>query len=282
GNGKLSKRDGDRLGFPVFPLEWKDPVSGEINSGYREKGFFPQAFVNMLALLGWTPPGEQEIMGLDEMARAFQLEKVHKAGSKYNYEKACWFNQQYLHQNSVAELAALFLPILEEKGLNPKGFGTDEEAKSGSENYLTRVVSLIKDRCTLIPDLWDQSRFFFQRPDEYEAEPVKKKWDASKETFFDKVIDLFESDPGLWNTPATEQAGSAEPDHPESVPGEYLLEEKFKALMQAEGMKPGEVMLPLRVMLTGGRFGPAVFTIAALLGQKETIQRIRLALPSFK
>src|SRR3546814_16931530 len=133
------------------------------------------AFVNMLALLGWTPPGEQEIMGLDEMARAFQLEKVHKAGSKYNYEKACWFNQQYLHQNSVAELAALFLPILEEKGLNPKGFGTDEEAKSGSENYLTRVVSLIKDRCTLIPDLWDQSRFFFQRPHEYEAEPVKKK-----------------------------------------------------------------------------------------------------------
>src|SRR3546814_8170056 len=99
GNGKLSKRDGDRLGFPVFPLEWKDPVSGEINSGYREKGFFPQAFVNMLALLGWTPPGEQEIMGLDEMARAFQLEKVHKAGSKYNYEKACWFNQQYLHQD---------------------------------------------------------------------------------------------------------------------------------------------------------------------------------------
>src|SRR3546814_5650058 len=109
-----------------------------------------------------------------------------------------------------------------------KGFGTEEEAKAGSENYLTRVVSLIKDRCTLIPDLWDQSRFFFQRPDEYEAEPVKKKWDASKETFFDKVIDLFESDPGLWNTPDTEQAGSAEPDHPESVPREDMTEEKLK------------------------------------------------------
>ncbi|QEC51808.1 glutamyl-tRNA synthetase [Anseongella ginsenosidimutans] len=261
GNGKLSKRDGDRLGFPVFPLEWKDPISGETSSGYREKGFFPEAFINMLALLGWSPADEREIMNLRELTEAFQLEKVHKAGSKYNYEKALWFNQQYLQQQSDHELAGLFLPLLAEKGVQ------------ASEAFTTRVAGLVKERCSLSADLWEQSWFFFLRPESYDTESVKKKWDAGKKAFFDKVIQLFESDQALW---AADAASSPEP-----VPGEQLLEEKFKALMQEEGLKPGEVMLPLRIMLTGGKFGPAVFSIAALLGREETIYRIRTALPAF-
>src|SRR5690606_2864462 len=168
----------DRLGFPVFPLEWNDPAGGGISSGYRERGFFPEAFVNMLALLGWTPPGGQEIMNLDEMASVFELEKVHKAGSKYNYEKACWFNQQYLHQKSDPELAALFLPLLAEKAPDAGRARPDEAGNA--EGYITRVVSLIRDRCTLIPDLWEQGSFFFLQPADYDVEPAKKKWDASK------------------------------------------------------------------------------------------------------
>lgn len=253
GNGKLSKRDGDRLGFPVFPLEWKDPASGETSSGYREKGFFSEAFINMLALLGWSPAGEEEIMSLQELTDAFQLEKVHKAGSKYNFEKALWFNQQYMQQQSDHELAALLLPLLAEKGIQ------------SDEAFATRAAALVKERCILTTDLREQSWFFFRRPESYDTEAAKKKWDAGKKVFFDKLIALFESEPGLWATEDPTQS----------------LEEKFKSLMQAEDLKPGEVMLPLRIMLTGGKFGPAVFNIAALLGREETIQRIRAALPAF-
>lgn len=255
GNGKLSKRDGDRLGFPVFPLQWTDPVSGEISSGYREKGFFPEAFINMLALLGWSPAGEQEIMTLEELTTAFDLEKVHKAGSKYNFEKALWFNQQYLQQKTGDELASIFLPVLEEKGI---------QAEPG---FVARVAELVKERCTLVTDFWEQSWFFFRRPESYDTEAVKKKWDAGKSVFFDKAIQLFESEPGLWSSTGDN--------------GDSALEDSFKALMTTEGLKPGEVLFPFRVMLTGGRFGPGVFQIAGLLGKEETIARIRLALPAF-
>lgn len=257
GNGKLSKRDGDRLGFPVFPLEWNDPTSGEISGGYREKGFFPEAFINMLALLGWSPADEQEIFSLQELIQHFDLAKVHKAGSKYNYEKALWFNQQYLQQKSDPELAALFLPQLAEKGV---------EAEAA---FVAEIAGLVKERCTLPGDFWEQAWFFFRRPETYDAESVKKKWDRSKSAFFSKVMDLFQADQALW----TGIAGWKE--------SAQQLEVKFKALVQAEGLKPGEVMLPLRVMLTGGKFGPGVFSIAALLGREETIQRIRKALPAF-
>ncbi|HYH55512.1 MAG TPA: glutamate--tRNA ligase family protein, partial [Anseongella sp.] len=263
GAGKLSKRDGDRLGFPVFPLRWKDPLSGEISSGYRENGFLPEAFINMLALLGWSPPGEQEIMSLEELTAAFQLEKVHKAGSKYNYEKALWFNQQYLQRKSGAELAAMLRPLLEEKGIRAEA------------SFLARVAGLVKERCSLLSDFWEQSWFFFRRPETYETEPVRKKWDESKKAFFQKVIALFESDAGLWT------AGGTSPEPEGDQAQEAFLEEQFKALMNAEGLKPGEVMLPLRVMLTGGRFGPGVFSIALLLGREETLARIRMALPAF-
>lgn len=257
GNGKLSKRDGDRLGFPVFPLEWNDPASGEISSGYREKGFFPEAFINMLALLGWSPADEQEIFSLQELIQHFDLTKVHKAGSKFNYEKALWFNQQYLQQKSDPELAALFLPQLAEKGV---------EAEAA---FVAEIARLVKERCTLPGDFWEQAWFFFRRPDTYDAESVKKKWDPSKTAFFSKVMDLFQTDQALWAGIAGWKDSAQQ------------LEERFKSLVQVEGLKPGEVMLPLRVMLTGGKFGPGVFSIAALLGQEETIQRIRKALPAF-
>lgn len=263
GKGKLSKRDGDRLGFPVFPLTWKDPASGELSEGYREKGFLPEAFVNMLALLGWSPEDDREMFTLSDLASVFDLSRVHKAGSKYNYEKALWFNHQYLQQKSDAELAGLFRPLLRDKGI------PDEEAQA---DKVEKVVELIKERCSLINELWDQGWFFFRRPESFDTGAARKKWDEGKKAFFDKVIQLFESDPDLWK--GDEAARLIRDDRQSGT----VLEERFKQLMNAEGLKPGEVMLPLRIMLVGGKSGPGVFTIAALLGKEETLARIRAGL----
>ena len=245
GNGKLSKRDGDRLGFPVFPLKWTDPQSGEISSGYRESGYLPDAFVNMLALLGWNPGTEQEIFSLGELVQAFSIERVGKSGSKFDPEKAKWFNHHYLSQLPDATVAELLSDILTEKGL------------AVEMNFLTKVAGLVKDRAVLIPDLWDQSHFFFIAPETYDEKIVQKFWKPEIPPILKQVsgsiigIDDFSTE---------------EIDH------------SLKAFIQENGLGMGQVMNTLRLVLVGGSFGPGVAAIISVLGKEETQSRIERAL----
>lgn len=248
GKGKLSKRDGDRLGFPVYAMNWTDPTTGEASTGFREKGFLPEAFVNMLALLGWNDGTEQEIFSLAELTEKFSLDRVHKGGAKFNYEKALWFNHEYIKEQPETEL----LPFLAEQA--------DAHGVTATDDRLLEIISLIRDRCTLLGDLWINSSFFFQRPDSWDVGAVSKKWDAEKKGFFEALVGEF---------------SLISPFNAES------FEEAFKALCEKRGLKSGGLMLPLRVMLVGGKFGPPVFSIAALLGKDECLARIQGALPAF-
>lgn len=164
GNGKLSKRDGDRLGFPVFPLEWHDPKSGEISSGYRESGYLPEAVINFLALLGWNPGNDQEVMSMDELIRLFDLHRCSKSGAKFDYKKGIWFNHTYIQQKSDKEIAELFVPVLKEHGV-----------EAPFEKVVT-VVGMMKDRVSFVKELWEVCSFFFVAPTEYDEKTVKKRW----------------------------------------------------------------------------------------------------------
>lgn len=248
GGGKLSKRDGERLGFPVYAMNWTDPVTHETTPGFREKGFLPEAFVNILALLGWNDGTEQEVFSLPELVEKFSIDRVHKGGAKFNYEKAKWFNHEYLKRLPDGELLPYFAAQLSRHGIR------ETEARMGE------IVALIKDRCTLLPDLWENSFFLFERPASWDVDSVAKKWDADKRAFFEALPDAL---------------AGLEPFAAES------LETAFKTLAESRGLKAGGLMLPLRVMLVGGKFGPPVFSIAGLLGKGETLIRIRQALPAF-
>jgi glutamyl-tRNA synthetase len=244
GNGKLSKRDGDRLGFPVFAMDWTDPKTGEKTTGFREHGFLPEAFVNMLALLGWNPGIEQEIFSLEELCELFSMDRVHKGGAKFDYEKAKWFNQQHIQRADNARLAGLVQPFFQKENIN-----TEPE-------YLAQVVALIKERCHLLADFVEQGRFFFTAPVQPDLESVKGKWNEQKTGFFRSWIDQLD---GI--------ALSHE-----------ALEASFTELAAAQGIKKGDLMLPLRIMLVGGKFGPGVFDIIAMIGKEETKARINTAL----
>lgn len=245
GNGKLSKRDGDRLGFPVFPLNWTDPTSGEQSSGYRERGYYAQAFVNMLALLGWNPGTTQEIFTLEELAQQFSLERVSKSGAKFDPEKTRWFNQQYLRAIPDAELANQFKPILAEKGI------TMDDAK------LAKVCSMAKERATFITDFWDQSWFFFQAPESYDETTVQKKWNADAAGLLKELSAKFEALPDF--THDTTHAA-------------------FNAFLEEKGLKIG-AMLPLfRLAVTGLGQGPGMFDVAEVLGKEETLRRVANAI----
>ena len=241
GNGKLSKRDGDRLGFPVFPLQWTDPSSGEISSGYRESGYFPEAFINMLAFLGWNPGTEQEIFSLDELANEFTLERVGKSGSKFDPDKAKWFNHKYLIEKSDAELANLFLPVLAEKGIvaNPE--------------FVEMVIGIIKERANFVADFWDQSAFFFEAPKTYDEQVVKKRWKPEIPALMSDVKDLL-----TWI---------------EEFKAE-IIKEKIHHFVEEKAVEMGVVMNALRLLLVGGGFGPDLALIAELIGKEETIRRI--------
>ena len=167
GKGKLSKRDGDRLGFPVFPLEWHDPKSGEISSGYREAGYLPEAVINFLALLGWNPGDDTEIMSMDELIQKFSFDRCSRSGAKFDFEKGKWFNHHYLQQIDNEKLAQMFIPVLKSEGVDTDKFTSE---------YITRVVALVKDRINFVKDLWAQSKFFFVEPVDYDAKAVKKRW----------------------------------------------------------------------------------------------------------
>ena len=186
GKGKLSKRDGDRLGFPVFPLEWHDPKSGEISSGYRESGYLPEAVVNFLALLGWNPGDDTEVMNMDELIAKFSLDHCSKAGAKFAFEKGKWFNHTYLQAIDDRTLAELFKPVLRAHGVNPDDF---------SDDYITRAVALVKGRINFVNDLWDNARFFFAAPVEYEAKSVKKRWSEDTPAIMTALADMLGNEP---------------------------------------------------------------------------------------
>lgn len=240
GNGKLSKRDGDRLGFPVFAMNWKDPKTGELTEGFKERGFLPEAFVNMLALLGWNSGTEQEIFSLEELIEKFSIERVHKGGAKFDYEKAKWFNHQYIIKKTDDELAQLIKPFIK------NNVAVDAV-------YLSKVAGLIKERCHLLSDFWEQGFFFFETPTQIDLDAIKPKWNDAKKAFFKTWIAGFENIQD-WSHDA--------------------LDKSFNDAMNAAGLKKGDVLLPLRVMLVGGKFGPGVFDIAAMIGKEETKMRI--------
>jgi glutamyl-tRNA synthetase len=245
GKGKLSKRDGDKMGFPVFPLLWKDPASGEFSRGYREDGYFPEAFINMLALLGWNSGTEQEFFTMKELVEHFDLSRVVKSGARFDPEKAKWFNRHYLQQKSTEELAILFLPVLSTKGINPE------------IQLLEKIVEMIKERCEFVKDLWEQGQFFFQAPESYDEKTVKSKWKGDTSDKLKTITELFE----------TINDWSAE-----------AIKERFSAFMTEKEWGFGAVMVPIRLALVGGSSGPDLFAICELIGKQETIERIEKAI----
>ncbi|QJD95890.1 glutamate--tRNA ligase [Mucilaginibacter robiniae] len=249
GHGKLSKRDGARLGFPVYAMSWTDPKSGELTPGFRELGFMPEAFNNLLALLGWNDGTDQEIFTLDELAEKFSMDRVSKAGAKFDFEKAKWFNAEWIKRATAERLLGDVKAILADKGL-----AITDDAQ------LLKVIELVKDRCVLLTDFYEHSWYFFKQPESYDLNAVKPKWtDAKTEMFKTFIAQLQQAE--TWE--ATE------------------LETNFKALLTKKGFKIGDAMLPFRIMLVGGKFGPHVFDIAVQLGKAEVIARIEKALAAF-
>jgi glutamyl-tRNA synthetase len=298
GNGKLSKRDGDRLGFPVFAMNWTDPRTGEPATGFREKGFLPSAFVNLLALLGWNDGTGQEIFTLGELIDRFSMDRVHKGGAKFDFEKAKWFNHEWIKKLPAVEyseqVAPLFaaagitippadldrpdegleipiLPVLSDPladitGMAPPfdlaAYDAAVKATAPVPNRFEKILDLVKDRCTLLTEFVPQAAFFFQSPATIDLDAVRPKWNAAKELFFAEYIRQLEL--------------SGELTDP------HALEAQFKEMAAAAGIKPGELLMPLRIMLVGGKFGPHVFDIAVMLGKEETIRRIRHTLGLLK
>lgn len=245
GNGKLSKRDGDRLGFPVFPLKWTEPKTGDTSSGYREDGYFPEAFINMLALLGWNPGDERELFSMDELIEAFSLEKVGKSGSKFDPEKAKWFNHQYMINKSDTEVAELFLPVLAEKSIE----APFEE--------VTQIVGLVKERANFVHELWDQSYFFFEAPDSYDPKAVKKRWKAAS---FDQMTEL---------KTVLESMDDFSSENTETRIKQWVEEKEY-------GL--GMIMNAFRLLMVGALKGPHLFDIISIIGKEETLNRINKGL----
>ena len=245
GKGKLSKRDGDRLGFPVYAMDWIDPKSGEITKGFKEMGFLPEAFINLLALLGWNDGSSQEIFEIAELAEKFSIERIHKGGAKFDFEKAKWFNGEWIKRSSAIELLPLVKKVLETNEIN------------SSDEKIVSLIPLVKDRCQLLNDFYTQLAYFFQDPHEIDINAIKAKWDDGKTIFLREWIEELKKT--LEWTP-------------------LKLEDSFKQAIASKQLKAGELQLPLRVMLVGGKFGPPVFDIANLIGKDSTIRRIEHSL----
>ena len=252
GKGKLSKRDGDRLGFPVFPLEWHDPTSGNISSGYRESGYLPEAVVNFLALLGWNPGDDTEIMSMDDLIEKFSFDHCSRAGAKFAYEKGKWFNHHYLQELDDAKLAEMFKPILREHGVNPEDY---------SDEYITKVVGMVKGRINFVKDLWDQASFFFTRPDSYDPKAIKKRWSPETPAIMNELISQLE----------------ALPDFSSAAAEQPILD-----WITSNSYHMGNVMNAFRLAVVGECKGPHMFDITELLGREETINRIHTAIERIK
>ena len=249
GKGKLSKRDGDRLGFPVFPLEWHDPKTGEVSSGYRESGYFPEAVVNFLALLGWNPGTEQELFSLDELVKAFDITKCSKSGAKFDYQKGIWFNHEYILRKSNEEIADLFAPIVANNGV-------DE-----SMDRIRTVVGLMKDRVSFVKELWPLCSFFFLPPTEYDDKTVRKRWKEYSAKQMGELADVLEGIDDF------------------SVEGQEPIVLQW---VNDQGYKLGDIMNAFRLALVGIGKGPGMFDISAFLGKEETLRRLHRAIEVLK
>lgn len=245
GNGKLSKRDGDRLGFPVFPLEWHDPKSGAVSSGFRESDYLPEAVINFLALLGWNPGDDVELMSMEELVKKFDLSKCSKAGARFDYKKMVWFNHEYILQKPDSEIAALLMPVVEAHGI------------STTPEFLEKVVSLMKGRVNFVHELWDACSFYFVAPVGYDEKTVKKRWKEDSARKMSELADLLESldDFSIANQDAA-----------------------VHQWIEAKGYGMGEIMNAFRLALVGEGKGPQMFDISGLIGKEETLARLRKAI----
>ncbi len=242
---KLSKRHGNKYGFPIFAMNWTDPVKNEFTEGFRERGFLPEAFINLLAMLGWNDGSGQELFTREELIEKFDISRVAKSGAAFDFDKAKWFNHQYIQQLSAEKLVPLLKPYLATAGIR------------ADDDYIQKVIGLVKERITLLPDFIEQSAFFFKAPQEIDTASIKAKWSEKTAAYFSALITAWSSIDS-W--------------------GHDALEGSFNDLVAAQGIKKGEVMLPLRIMLVGGKFGPGVIDIASVIGKEQTIQRLKSAL----
>lgn len=252
GKGKLSKRDGARLGFPVFPLEWHDPATGEVSAGYRESGYLPEAVINFLALLGWNPGDDTEIMDMNTLVDKFSFEHCSRAGAKFAYEKGKWFNHQYIQAMDDATLAEMFVPVLKSHGVDVDAFGMD---------YIRRVVGLVKSRISFVPELWDQTCYFFVAPVEYDPKAVKKRWSSETPAILTDLLAFLKSQP-------TFDGKTIEP-----LVMNWISSHEYHL---------GNVMNAFRLSLVGQCTGPHIFDITDILGLDETARRIERAVATVK
>ena len=245
GNGKLSKRDGDRLGFPVFPLEWNDPKSGAVSTGFRESDYLPEAVVNFLALLGWNPGDDVEMMSLEELVNKFDLSKCSKAGARFDYKKMVWFNHEYILQKSDREIAEIFMNVVKQHGVDT------------TLEHLETIVSLMKGRVNFVHELWDASSFYFEAPQAYDEKTAKKRWKEDSAQKMTELADLLES------------------------LDDFSIENQDKAVhewIEAKGYGMGDIMNAFRLALVGEGKGPQMFHISGLIGKEETLSRLRRAI----
>ncbi|MDR1780818.1 MAG: glutamate--tRNA ligase [Tannerella sp.] len=249
GGGKLSKRDGDRLGFPVFPLEWHDPKSGEVSSGYRESGYLPEAVINFLALLGWNPGDNREMLTVDELIESFDLSHCSKSGAKFDYEKGRWFNHQYIQKRDNEDIARMFVPVLKSHGI---------EAPLA---YIIKVVAMMKERVNFVPELWGQTYFFFVAPTAYDEKTRAKRWKDDSATQLTELIEVLQE------------------REPFDVEG---TEEYVKQWIADRGYNLGNIMNAARLALVGEGIGPQIFHITEAIGKEETIRRLRRAIEVLK
>ena len=245
GKGKLSKRDGDRLGFPVFPLEWHDPKTGEVSSGYRESGYFPEAVINFLAFLGWNPGTEREMYSIDELAELFDITKCSKAGARFDYQKGIWFNHEYILAKSASEIAEIFAPIVAENGVNE------------TMDRITKGVEMMKDRVNFVSELWPLCKFFFVAPTEYDEKTRKKRW---KEDSAQQLGELMQVLEGIDDFSVEGQ---------EAIVHQWIEQKEYKL---------GNIMNAWRLTLVGEGKGPGMFDISAFLGKQETLDRMKRAI----
>lgn len=250
GNGKLSKRDGDRLGFPVFPLQWTDPKTGAVSSGYRESGYLPEAVVNFLALLGWNAGTDQELFTMEELIQLFSIDRVSKSGARFNYEKGMWFNHEYLIRKTDEEVAQMFVPILKEKNV------------CCDMKRLVYIVSLVKERISFPKDLWEQTSFFFEAPTEYDEKSLKKRWKPESPQYLKELMDVLKD-----------------------IDDYSKVDENEKKVLDWVASKEynlGTVMNSFRITLVGAAKGPHIFNIIDILGKEETLARVERALSVIK
>ena len=258
GNGKLSKRDGDRLGFPVFPLDWHDPQSGELSSGYREKGYLPGAVVNMLALLGWNPGTEQEIFSMDELIKAFDISHISKSGAKFNVEKSKWFNHEYMQMLSDKEFAEYLKPQLTEHGISVVEHPA-QVADHGSQvttQYVEKVCAMMKNRINFPSELWETTSYFFEAPTEYNPADLKKRWKPGMTTHMNKILEILDIVP--FEHDALHKA----------ILDDYIVANQYNM---------GQIMNSFRIALIGKTVGPDLLTFVMVIGKEETMSRLKKA-----